>query len=135
MTVRWLLAGLTGLGVALVVSLAAWAFSPVAPLVSAAVFGACALPPGLSFGWLLCVAPITTAQEQRTDDDIETQWLTKALSGTATDLVVVIGLALTAVSITRADVSPSLLLIGLLLVAAASSTMRYALQRHRALAA
>ncbi len=134
MAVRWWLAALTGLGIAGLVSVSAWLFSPVAPAVSAVVFGACALPPGLAFGWLLFVAPVTAAHQQATDDDVEKQWITVASSGTATDLVVVIGLALTVVSITRADVPATALLIGLLLGAFASCTTRYALQRHRALA-
>lgn len=134
MTVRWCLAGLTGFGIAVVVAVSAWFFSPVAHAVSAVVFGVCALPPGLAFGWLLFVAPLTTAHVQHTDDDVERQWMTTASSGTATDLVVVIGLALTVVSITRADIPASLLLIGLLLIAVASCTTRYAILRHRALA-
>lgn len=52
-----------------------------------------------------------------------------------TDLVVVIGLALTAVSITRAEVSATVLLTALLFAAFSSCTIRYAIQRRRLLSA
>ena len=135
MTVRWIAACAVGFAVALVVSAAAWLFSPVAPAVSAVAFGACALPPGLAFGWLLCVAPTNSAFRADSDGDVETHWITEALSGTATDLVVVMGLGLVAVSITRADIPTVMLLTALILLAFASCTTRYAVQRHRALSA
>lgn len=135
MTARWTLAGLTALATAVIVGLMTFLLSPVAPLLSAVVFGICALPVGIGLGWIVCVAPVAAPQPAISDDDIESRWQKDALSGTATDLVVVIGLALTAVSITRADVSATVLLTALLFTAFASCTMRYAIQRRRALSA
>lgn len=133
MTVRRILAGAVALATSLVIGVLAFLLSPVAPAISGVVFALCALPVGIGLGWVVFVAPATTADI--TEDDVESRWLNSALSGTATDLVVVIGLSLTAVSITRVDLSPTLLLTSLLVVAFGSCTLRYALQRYRTLSA
>lgn len=135
MTARWTLAGLTALATAVVVGVVTFLLSPVAPLLSAVVFGVCALPVGIGLGWILCVAPVTAPPSTISDDDIESRWHKDALSGMGTDLVVVIGLALTAVSITRAEVSASVLLTALLFAAFSSCTIRYAIERRRVLSA
>lgn len=132
MTVRWILATLTALATASVVAALAFVLSPSAPGLSSLVFGICALPVGGALGWVVCVAP-ASAPPQLTENDIETRWLDSALSGTATDLVIVIGLGLTAVSISRTDVPASSLLIALLIVAFTSCTVRYVLERRRTL--
>lgn len=134
MAARWTLAGLTALATAVVVGLVTFLLSPVAPVLSAVVFGICALPVGIGLGWIVCVAPVT-APPSISDDDIESRWQKDALSGMGTDLVVVIGLALTAVSITRAEVSATVLLTALLFAAFSSCTIRYAIQRRRLLSA
>ncbi|OZF03592.1 hypothetical protein CH299_09895 [Rhodococcus sp. 14-2686-1-2] len=131
---RWFYAGSTGLAAALLVAAAAWLLSPVAPGLSAIVFGLCALPACGALGWLFWVAPVTIPKQGPSEGDVESTWLSAALSGTATDLIIVIGLGLAAVSIGRIDVPAATLLIGLLLVALASCTTRYAIERRRTLA-
>ncbi|MGA9873630.1 MAG: hypothetical protein WBQ44_21115 [Rhodococcus sp. (in: high G+C Gram-positive bacteria)] len=134
MTRRWILACITGVAIAAVMAALAGWLSPVAPALSALVFGLCTLPVGVAAGWLLCVAP-ARPEPELSDDDVESRWLSAALSGTATDLIVVIGVGLAAVSLTRRDVPADLLLLTLLLFAAASCTVRYALARRKMLSA
>lgn len=131
MAVRHFLTGLVGTTFAAAIAGLAWLFSPVSPALSAAVFGVCALAPGVALGWILFLAPATTGSA----DDVESRWLRDASSGTATDLITAMGVMLAVVSITRVDISTSVLLVALLLMAFASCTMRYALARRRTLAA
>ncbi|MFI8566306.1 hypothetical protein ACIGGF_07060 [Rhodococcus sp. NPDC078407] len=133
MTLRWLSAGAIGLATAAATALLAWLVSPVAPGTSAVVFGFTALPFGAMLGWILLIAPKTAEAVYSSGDSIESHWATTASSGTATDLVCILGLTLTVVSIARAEPPTTLLLIGLLLAAFASFIARYAYARHRAL--
>nr|WP_296773623.1 hypothetical protein [Rhodococcus sp. (in: high G+C Gram-positive bacteria)] len=133
MAVRWLLALVTGLATTAAVTAATWIFTTESPAFAASIFGLCALPAGLAIGWIVFVAPSTTPHQGPSDDDVESRWLNAALSGTATDLVCTVGLALTAVSVTGAEPPTQLLLIGLLLVAVASCSLRYTLARRRTL--
>ncbi len=133
MTFRWLSAAAVGLATASATALLAWLVSPIAPGVSALVFGVTALPFGAMLGWILFVAPATADQTYTSGDSIESHWTTSASSGTATDLVTVLGLTLAVVSIARVDPPATLLLTGLLLAAFASFTARYAFARYRAL--
>lgn len=132
MAVRWSLATLTGVAVAAVVGLLAWLLSPVAPALSGVVFAASALPFGLALGWIILVSPKTVPESPHASDSAEVSWLNTALAGTANDIVIVVGLALTAVSITRAELPTALVLLGVLLVAFASTTARYSVARMRA---
>lgn len=133
MILKWLSVGAVGLATASATALLAWLVSPVAPGISAVVFGFTALPFGTTLGWILFVAPRTAEAAYSSGESIESHWLSTALSGMATDLVTVLGLTLAVVSIARAEPPATLLLIGLLLAAFASFTARYALARHRAL--
>ena len=133
MTIKWLLAAAVGLAAAATTAVLAWLVSPVAPGVSAAVFGFIALPFGATLGWILFVAPATADQAYASGESVESHWATAASSGTATDLVTVLGLTLAVVSIARVDPPATVLLTGLLLAAFASFTTRYALARRRAL--
>lgn len=133
MTVRWLLSLLTGFATAAAIAAATWTFTTAEPALAASVFGLCSLPAGVAIGWIVFVAPSTTPRQGPSDDDVESRWLNAALSGTATDLVCAVGLALAAVSITGTEPPTQLLLIGLLLVALASCSLRYTLARRRTL--
>ena len=129
---RWTVAAAIGVVVAAVAGGLALLLSPVAPLVSGVVFAAVSLPFGLALGWVVAVAPRTAPRPPTAEDDVETRLLRDALSGTATDLVVVVGLLLVAVSLTRAELPTQPTLVGVLAVAFASATGRYAWARTRA---
>ncbi|OZD63461.1 hypothetical protein CH272_17175 [Rhodococcus sp. 05-340-1] len=133
MALRWVSVAAIGLATASATALLAWLVSPVAPGIAAVVFGFTALPFGAMLGWILIIAPVTADQTYTSGDSVESHWTTSASSGTATDLVTVLGLTLAVVAITRVDPPATLLLTGLLLAAFASFTARYALARHRAL--
>lgn len=133
MTLRWLSVCAVGLATASATALLAWLVSPVAPGISAVVFGFTALPFGAMLGWILFVAPTTAEAAYSSGESIESHWTSTASSGMATDLVCILGLTLAVVSIARAEPPATLLLIGLLLAAFASFTARYAHARHRAL--
>ncbi|KQU49344.1 hypothetical protein ASG84_05185 [Rhodococcus sp. Leaf278] len=133
MTLRWISVAAVGLATALATALLAWLVSPVAPGISAVVFGFTALPFGTMLGWVLFIAPSTADSAYASGESIESHWTTKASSGTATDLVTVLGLTLAVVAITHVDPPATLLLTGLLLAAFASFTARYAFARYRAL--
>ena len=133
MTLRWLSVCAVGLATASATALLAWLVSPVAPGVSAVVFGFTALPFGAMLGWILFVAPQKTEPAFASGESVESHWAETASSGTATDLVCILGLTLAVVSIARADPPATLLLVGLLLAAFASFTARYAWARFRAL--
>lgn len=133
MVFRWLLTALIGIAVAAVVGVLAWALSPVAPELSGVVFAATGLPFGLLLGWTLVVAPKSMPTSPRTSaDSAETAWLNTALAGTATDLIVVTGLALAAISIARTELPTQLVLLGILLLAFTSAAARYSVVRTRA---
>lgn len=133
MALRWVSVAAIGLATASATALLAWLVSPVAPGIAAVVFGFTALPFGAMLGWILIIAPVTADPTYTSGDSVESHWTTSASSGTATDLVTVLGLTLAVVAITRVDPPATLLLTGLLLAAFASFTARYALARHRAL--
>ena len=135
MLIRWSLSALIGVTVAAVVGLLAWMLSPVAPELSGIVFAATALPFGVMLGWIIAVAPTTVPAPSRPSESAETAWLNTALAGTATDIVVAAGLGLTAISITRIELPTQLVLLGVLLVAFASTAARYAFARTRAVRA
>ncbi|OZF36397.1 hypothetical protein [Rhodococcus sp. 14-2483-1-2] len=133
MALRWVSVAAIGLATASATALLAWLVSPVAPGIAAVVFGFTALPFGAMLGWILIIAPVTADQTYTSGDSVESHWTTSASSGTAIDLVTVLGLTLAVVAITRVDPPATLLLTGLLLAAFASFTARYALARHQAL--
>lgn len=133
MALRWISVGTVSLATAAVTALLAWLVSPVAPGVAAVVFGFTALPFGAMLGWVLFVAPSTVESSYASGESIESHWTATASSGTATDLVTVLGLTLAVTAITRVDPPATLLLTGLLLAAFASFTARYAFARYRAL--
>ncbi|MDV8021089.1 hypothetical protein [Rhodococcus sp. IEGM 1330] len=133
MTLRWLSVCAVGLATASATALLAWLVSPVAPGISAVVFGFTALPFGATLGWILFVAPKTVESSYASGESIESHWTSTASSGMATDLVCILGLTLAVISIARAEPPATLLLIGLLLAAFASFTARYAFARRRAL--
>lgn len=135
MLARWTLTALTGIVFAGVLGVLAWLLSPVAPGVSGVVFTAVALPFGGIVGWVFFVAPRTVPVRPHADESVEKAWLSTALAGTATDLVLVVGLGLTAISITRTELPTQPLLLAVLLVAFASTALRYVITRGRALQA
>lgn len=135
MRVRWMLAIIVGLIVAAITGGLAWALSPVAPELSGIVFASAALPLGLTLGWVITVAPKTVPADAHAAESVESSWLSQALGGTSTDIVLVVGLALTAVSLTRVEVPTQLVLLGILLLAFASTAIRYAVARVRAVRA
>ncbi|WP_062137774.1 hypothetical protein [Demequina aestuarii] len=132
MIVRRILTGVTGVAVAGTVGVLAWLLSPVAPLLSGIVFAATALPFGVALSWILIIAPKTVPESPHASDSVETTWLNRALAGTANDLVIVVGLSLAAVSITRVELPTALVLLAILLIAFTSTMARYALARGRA---
>ncbi|CCQ14040.1 putative uncharacterized protein [Rhodococcus sp. AW25M09] len=133
MAVKWISACGVGLATAAATALLAWLVSPVAPGVSAVVFGFTALPFGTMLGWILFIAPEKTEPAYASGESVESHWAETASSGTATDLVCILGLTLAVISIARAEPPATLLLIGLLIAAFASFTARYVIARHRAL--
>lgn len=135
MVVRWFFTVLIGVVVAAVVGVLAWALSPVAPEVSGIVFAIAALPFGVMLGWIIAVAPKTLPASPHPSDTAESAWLSTALAGTATDLVVVVGLGLAAISIARLELPTQLVLLGILLVAFASTATRYSIVRTHAVRA
>ncbi|MGV8875076.1 MAG: hypothetical protein ACOH2Q_21280 [Rhodococcus sp. (in: high G+C Gram-positive bacteria)] len=133
MTHKWIAVAAVGIATAAATAMLAWLVSPIAPGVSAVVFGSTALPFGAMLGWILFIAPATTESAYASGESVESHWSSAASSGMATDLVCILGLTLAVVSIARAEPPATLLLIGLLLAAFASFTARYAVARHRAL--
>ena len=129
---RWLAAALIGVAAAAIVGALAWILTPVAPLVSGIVFTLSTLPFGVMLGWIIAVAPKTVPTAPHPSDSVESAWLNSALAGTTTDVVLVAGLALTAISITRLELPTQLVLLGVLLVAFASTATRYTVARTRA---
>lgn len=135
MLVRWFFTVLIGVVVAALVGVLAWVLSPVAPDVSGIVFAIAALPCGVMLGWIIAVAPKSLPASPHSSDTAETTWMNTALAGTATDLVVVVGLGLAAISIARLELPTQLVLLGILLVAFASTATRYSIARTRAVRA
>ena len=129
---RWFIAVLIGAAVAAVVGLVAWALSPVAPGVSGAIFAIAAFPFGVMLGWIIAVAPKTLPASPHSSDNAEATWMNTALAGTATDVVLVVGLGLAVISIAQSEPPTQLVLLGILLVAFASTATRYAFARTRA---
>ena len=132
MIIRWILAILMGAVVAALAGVVAWALSPAAPEVSGVVFAAVALPFGVMLGWIVAVAPKSLPASPHSSDTAEVTWMNTALAGTATDVVLIVGLGLAAVSIARLELPAQLVLFGVLLVAFASTAARYAIARTRA---
>ena len=131
---RWFIAVLIGAAVAALAGLVAWALSPVAPGLSGIVFAVTALPFGVMLGWIIAVAP-KSLPAPHSSDTAETTWMNTALAGTATDVVLVVGLGLAAISIAQSELPTQLVLLGILLVAFASTATRYAIARTRAVRA
>ena len=131
---RWFIAALIGAAVAALAGLVAWALSPVAPGLSGIVFAVTALPFGVMLGWIIAVAP-KSLPAPHSSDTAETTWMNTALAGTATDVVLVVGLGLAAISIAQSELPTQLVLLGILLVAFASTATRYAIARTRAVRA
>lgn len=96
-------------------------------LLAAVVFAACVAPVGYALGWALLVAPVEVPATAHVEDDVEQVWMQRATSGAFLDVITVLGLATAAVSVTRlGDVSPSLLLLLVLVGAMADAAVRYA---------
>ena len=135
MFARWILAVAVGLAVSATTGVLAWALTPFDPVASTIVFAAVALPFGVTLGWIVAVAPRTMPASPRSADSVETTWMTTALAGTATDLVLVAGLALAALAIARVEVPAQFVLLGILVVAFAATAARYAVARIRSVRA
>lgn len=135
MIVRWTIAILTGAAIAAMVGLLALLVSPVAPEMWAIIFAIIALPFGVMLGIIIFVVPRRQATLPHESDTAERMLMNKALAGTATDIVFVVGLGLAVVSVSRQELPTQLLLIGLLLVAFASTATRYSVARARAVRA
>jgi len=135
MFARWILAVAVGLAISATTGVLAWALTPFDPVVSTIVFAAVALPFGVTLGWIVAVAPRTMPASPRSADSVETTWMTTALAGTATDLVLVAGLALAALAIARVEVPAQFVLLGILVVAFAATAARYAVARIRSVRA
>jgi len=135
MFARWILAVAVGLAISATTGVLAWALTPFEPVVSTIVFAAVALPFGVTLGWIVAVAPRTMPASPRSADSVETTWMTTALAGTATDLVLVAGLALAALAIARVEVPAQFVLLGILVVAFAATAARYAVARIRSVRA
>ena len=135
MFARWILAVAVGLAISATTGVLAWALTPFDPVVSTIVFAAVALPFGVTLGWIVAVAPHTMPASPRSADSVETTWMTTALAGTATDLVLVAGLALAALAIARVEVPAQFVLLGILVVAFAATAARYAVARIRSVRA
>ena len=135
MFARWILAVAVGLAISATTGVLAWALTPFDPVVSTIVFAAVALPFGVTLGWIVAVAPRTMPTSPRSADSVETTWMTTALAGTATDLVLVAGLALAALAIARVEVPAQFVLLGILVVAFAATAARYAVARIRSVRA
>jgi hypothetical protein len=135
MFARWILAVAVGLAISATTGVLAWALTPFDPVVSTIVFAAVALPFGVTLGWIVAVAPRTMPASPRSADSVETTWMTTALAGTATDLVLVAGLALAALAIARVEIPAQFVLLGILVVAFAATAARYAVARIRSVRA
>lgn len=134
MIVRWILAVLIGGAIAAMVGLLAWLLSPVAPGLWSIIFSLAALPFGVMLG-IIILTPSRQSTSPHETDTAERTWLDKALAGTATDIVFVVAIGLVVVSISRQELPTQLVMIGLLLVAFASTATRYTVARARAVRA
>jgi hypothetical protein len=134
MMIRWFVAVLIGAAVSTLAGVVAWALSPIAAGLSGIVFALAALPFGVMLGWIIAVAP-KSQPSPHTSETAEASWMNTALAGTATDVVLAVGLGLAAISIVRSELPTQLVLLGVLLVAFASTATRYAIARTRAVRA
>jgi hypothetical protein len=135
MFVRWIVAVLIGAVVAAVVGSSAWLLSPVPAGLFGVVFAVAALPYAPLLEWIIAVAPKTVPSSARSAETAEMTWMDPALAGTATDLVLVVGLGLAVISVARWELPTQLVLLGVLLVASASTATRYGMDRTRAVSA
>jgi hypothetical protein len=135
MFVRWIVAVLIGAVVAAGVGSLAWLLSPVPAGLFGVVFAVAALPYALLLGWNLAVAPKTVPSSAPSAETAEMTWMNSALAGTATDLVLVVGLGLAVISVARWELPTQLVLLGVLLVASAWTATRYGMDRTRAVSA
>lgn len=96
-------------------------------LLAALVFGACTAPVGVALGWALLVAPVEDPAPPHAEDDVERLWMQRATSAAFLDVLVVLGLGLTVMSVVGLDdTSPQLVLTLVLVGAMLDAGVRYA---------
>ncbi|TDE95778.1 hypothetical protein EXU48_05800 [Occultella glacieicola] len=131
MLVRWTLTVAFALVVAAAVGAVAAVFNPDAPLLTGVVFAAATLGPAGALGWFLFVSPKTAAPDPNAEDNVENTWLEKAAAAAFVDLLVLLSLALTAVSVSGRSPDPQLLLLGAVVVAMGDVAIRYVIAARR----
>jgi hypothetical protein len=127
MTARRAGAGAVAAIVTMTVAGAAAAFAdPDDRLAAALVFAACVAPVGWALGWALLVAPVEDPPSPHAEDDVERVWMQRATSAAFLDMLIVLGLALTVVSVVgTGDASPQLVLTLVLGGAMLDAAVRY----------
>jgi len=127
----WAGAVLVALAVAASVGVAAGLFRREDFWLVAAVFTVCVLPPAAALGWFLVVRPRTSTPEPHAEENVERRWTERAAAGAFWDVLVVAGLALTAVSLTGLELSVSFVLAVVVLVAMVDFVVRHAVVSRR----
>ncbi|WP_154794853.1 hypothetical protein [Occultella kanbiaonis] len=131
MFARWTLTIAFALVAAAAIGAVASVFNPEAPLVTGVVFAAATLGPAGALGWFLFVSPKTVTPDPNAEDNVENTWLQKAAAGAFTDLLIVLAIALTVVSVTGRSPDAEILLLGAVVLAMGDVAIRYVVTARR----
>lgn len=129
---RWIAAIGLGLVGAAGIGALAGSFTPDDFAVKAAIFGAAALGPATFSAWYVLIGRKEVAKDARQHtDSVEQQWAGRAASGAFTDLMIVLGVSLTAVSISGWEPPVGLVLLALTILGLGDMAVRYLLAERR----
>ncbi len=133
MVVRHVAAGITGLLVAGGLGLLAAVLEDSDQFwLRAGVFTACTIGPAWGLGWLLFVAGTTGPDAvEHPEENVEQLWWQRSASGAFLDLIIVAGLALTALSVTDLRLDATTVLTGLVVLGLGDLTVRLAVLSRR----
>lgn len=132
MAFRHAAAVLTALLVALGIGLLAGSFADDRFWLHVAVFGSCTVAPAYGLGWLVFVSGASGPEPvAHPEEGVEHDWWQRSSSGSFTDLLIVAGLVSTALAVTGLRVDATLLLAGLVALALADVTVRFAVLSRR----
>lgn len=107
-------------------------FASEHPVVGALILGSAVSGPFVALAWVLFVDRATLAgAPARPGETVESSWYNKATQGAFHDILVVVGVATTVLSVTPLDVAGSQALLGVLLLCCVSVGVRYLIHRRR----
>jgi hypothetical protein len=115
-------------------AVAAWAgFGGSRPAIAAVVMAACLAAPAVLLVWVVVVDRQSLAgTADRPEESIESRWYDRAAAGAQTDVVLVAAIAAVVLAVAPdVDVTPELVLVGVIAVSFLCFAVRYQLLRRR----